>query len=145
MSLHCNPLLDMSIAQGVGVFFLSLCLLTFDFCCQNPNKTNTAIINLCLNLLMFHLLNLLKPLFQPHLRPPVSVGTTCIHLQQDKINISIFPNHFPRLFPASMCNCEWYPVVFLHLCICVDVHRDCAALPILEECIPDQIKPGTGD
>ncbi|XP_053471208.1 uncharacterized protein LOC128601838, partial [Ictalurus furcatus] len=70
LSLHCNPLLDMSIAQGVGVFFLSLCLLTFDFCCQNPNKTNTAIINLCLNLLMFHLLNLLKPLFQPHLRPP---------------------------------------------------------------------------
>ncbi|XP_053470929.1 uncharacterized protein LOC128601681 isoform X1 [Ictalurus furcatus] len=70
LSLHCNPLLDMSIAQGVGVFFLSLCLLSFDFCCQDPNKTNTAIINLCLNLLMFHLLNLLKPLFQPHLRPP---------------------------------------------------------------------------
>lgn len=101
MSLHCNPLLDMSIAQGVGVFFLSLCLLTFDFCCQNPNKTNTAIINLCLNLLMFHLLNLLKPLFQPHLRPPVSVGTTCIYLQQDKINIWIFPNHFPNSFQQA--------------------------------------------
>ncbi|XP_053085646.1 adhesion G protein-coupled receptor E3-like [Pangasianodon hypophthalmus] len=73
VSLHCNRVLNMSIAQVVGIFFLTLCLLTFSFCCRNPNETNTALINLCLNLLLFHLVDLLKNLFQPHLQPPVSV------------------------------------------------------------------------
>ncbi|GAA6112231.1 adhesion G protein-coupled receptor E3-like [Tachysurus ichikawai] len=68
--MHCNPVLNMSMAQGVGIVFLILCLLTFEFCWQNPNETNKALINLCLTLLLFHLLDLLKTPLHPYLQPP---------------------------------------------------------------------------
>ncbi|XP_058236664.1 adhesion G protein-coupled receptor E1-like [Hemibagrus wyckioides] len=70
ISLHCNPVLNMSMAQGVGIVFLTLCLLTFAFCCQNLNETNKALTNLCLNLLLFHLLDLLKTPLHLFLQPP---------------------------------------------------------------------------
>ncbi|XP_053333599.1 adhesion G protein-coupled receptor L3-like [Clarias gariepinus] len=75
VSLHCDSVLNMSVAQGFGVVFLALCLLTFAFCCQTRNN-NTALINLCLNLLLFHLLDLLKPLFQLHLQSPEACAVT---------------------------------------------------------------------
>ncbi|KAK3530629.1 hypothetical protein QTP86_029559 [Hemibagrus guttatus] len=70
VSLHCNPVLNMPMAQGVGIVFLTLCLLTLAFCCQNLNETNSALTNLCLNLLLFHLLDLLKTPLHPFLQPP---------------------------------------------------------------------------
>ncbi|XP_058236035.1 uncharacterized protein LOC131346566 [Hemibagrus wyckioides] len=70
VSLHCNSVLNMSVVKGIGVFFLTLCLLTFAFFCQNTKDTNAALINLCLNLLLFHLTDILKSLYQTHLQPP---------------------------------------------------------------------------
>ncbi|KAF5898376.1 adhesion G protein-coupled receptor E3-like, partial [Clarias magur] len=78
VSLHCDSVLNLSIAQGFGVAFLTLCLLTFAFCCQTTNNKNTALINLCLNLLLFHLLDLLKPLFQLHLQPPEACAVVTV-------------------------------------------------------------------
>ncbi|XP_060715865.1 adhesion G protein-coupled receptor E3-like [Tachysurus vachellii] len=70
VSLQCWDVLNKTVFRGIEVFFLTLCLLTFAFFCQNPKDTNTALINLCLNLLLFHLTDLLKPLYQIHLQPP---------------------------------------------------------------------------
>ncbi|XP_046694069.1 adhesion G protein-coupled receptor E1-like [Silurus meridionalis] len=70
--MHCEIVLNMPFARGVGIFFLTLCLLTFAFCCQNSNETNAALINLCLNLLLFDLLDQPNSLFQLHLQTPQS-------------------------------------------------------------------------
>ncbi|KAI5089725.1 adhesion G protein-coupled receptor E3-like [Silurus meridionalis] len=72
VSMHCEIVLNMPFARGVGIFFLTLCLLTFAFCCQNSNETNAALINLCLNLLLFDLLDQPNSLFQLHLQTPQS-------------------------------------------------------------------------
>ncbi|KAI5617360.1 adhesion G protein-coupled receptor E3-like, partial [Silurus asotus] len=68
--MHCEIVLNMPVARGVGIFFLTLCLLTFAFCCQNLNETNAALINLCLNLLLFNLLDQPDSFFQLHLQTP---------------------------------------------------------------------------
>ncbi|XP_017313077.1 adhesion G-protein coupled receptor G2 isoform X1 [Ictalurus punctatus] len=59
-----DRLMNMLIAVAiiVGLVFLSLSILTFSFYSRNP-VTNAALINLCINLLLFHLLSLIKTLF----------------------------------------------------------------------------------
>ncbi|KAI4877806.1 hypothetical protein NFI96_012798, partial [Prochilodus magdalenae] len=47
------------IAVTIGLIFLSLALLTFAVCRQNPRVTSIAQINLCINLLLAHLFFLL--------------------------------------------------------------------------------------
>ncbi|XP_053085645.1 adhesion G protein-coupled receptor E3-like [Pangasianodon hypophthalmus] len=57
-----------AVAIIVGLVFLSLSILTFTFYSRNP-VTNAALINLCINLLLFHLLSLIKTLFLAHIHP----------------------------------------------------------------------------
>ncbi|KAL7845284.1 hypothetical protein AOLI_G00234760 [Acnodon oligacanthus] len=52
-----------TVAVAVGLVFLSLAILTFAVCRRNPRVTNTAQINLCISLLLAHLLFLLTQKF----------------------------------------------------------------------------------
>ncbi|KAI4887041.1 hypothetical protein NFI96_003208, partial [Prochilodus magdalenae] len=56
-----DPVLELIgiIAVAVGLIFLSLALLTFAVCRRNPRVTSIPQINLCINLLLAHLLFLL--------------------------------------------------------------------------------------
>ncbi|KAI4882614.1 hypothetical protein NFI96_021601, partial [Prochilodus magdalenae] len=60
-----DPVIDLidTIAVAIGLVFLSLALLTFALCHRNPRVTNIAQINLCINLLLAHLLFLLAQKF----------------------------------------------------------------------------------
>ncbi|XP_066511232.1 adhesion G protein-coupled receptor E3-like [Hoplias malabaricus] len=60
-SLEYKPWLDLinTIAVSLGLVFLSLALLTFVFCRRDMTMINTALINLCLSLLLAQLLYLL--------------------------------------------------------------------------------------
>ncbi|KAL7845276.1 hypothetical protein AOLI_G00234680 [Acnodon oligacanthus] len=68
---NSDPVMDLfnTVAVAVGLFFLSLTLLTFAFCRRNPRVTNTALTNLCISLLLAHLLFLLTQTFLPYIRP----------------------------------------------------------------------------
>ncbi|XP_066516578.1 adhesion G protein-coupled receptor E3-like [Hoplias malabaricus] len=57
------------LAVSVGLVFLSLSLFTFSNYQRNPRLTNTALINLCLNLLLAHLLFLLTQIFLRYIKP----------------------------------------------------------------------------
>uniref|UniRef100_A0A3B4DWC8 Uncharacterized protein n=1 Tax=Pygocentrus nattereri TaxID=42514 RepID=A0A3B4DWC8_PYGNA len=57
------------VAVAVGLVFLSLALLTFAVYRQNLRVTNTAQINLCISLLLAHLLFLLTQKFIHYIRP----------------------------------------------------------------------------
>ncbi|XP_066511240.1 putative adhesion G protein-coupled receptor E4P [Hoplias malabaricus] len=57
------------ILVAVGLIFLSLALLTFAVCRRNLKVTNTALINLCINLLLAQLLYLLTQSFLPYIKP----------------------------------------------------------------------------
>ncbi|KAI4890194.1 hypothetical protein NFI96_031401 [Prochilodus magdalenae] len=52
-----------TVAMAVGLFFLTLALLTFAVCQRNPKTINTALINLCISLFLAHLLFLLTQKF----------------------------------------------------------------------------------
>ncbi|XP_017538179.2 adhesion G protein-coupled receptor E3-like isoform X1 [Pygocentrus nattereri] len=62
---NSDPVIDLigTIAVSIGLVFLSLALLTFFLCRRNPRVTNTAQINLCISLLLAHLLFLLTQKF----------------------------------------------------------------------------------
>ncbi|XP_036417845.1 putative adhesion G protein-coupled receptor E4P [Colossoma macropomum] len=62
--------LDMLIVvvMPVGLLFLSLTLLTFVLCGRQLNVTNTAQVNLCISLLLAHLLFLFKGGFLKYIR-----------------------------------------------------------------------------
>ncbi|XP_051994058.1 adhesion G protein-coupled receptor E3-like [Xyrauchen texanus] len=66
-----DPLMEILnlVAVIVGLVFLSLTLLTFAFCRWNPGVNNVARINLCLSLLLAHLLFLLTQQFLNYIRP----------------------------------------------------------------------------
>ncbi|XP_051982619.1 adhesion G protein-coupled receptor E3-like isoform X5 [Xyrauchen texanus] len=53
----------------VGLVFLSLALLTFAFCRWSPGVNNVARINICLSLLLAHLLFLLTQQFLKYIQP----------------------------------------------------------------------------
>ncbi|XP_051982625.1 putative adhesion G protein-coupled receptor E4P [Xyrauchen texanus] len=53
----------------VGLVFLSLALLTFAFCWWSPGVNNVARINICLSLLLAHLLFLLTQQFLKYIQP----------------------------------------------------------------------------
>ncbi|XP_036413140.1 adhesion G protein-coupled receptor E3-like [Colossoma macropomum] len=57
------------VAVAVGLVFLSLALLTFAVYRRNPRVTNTAQINLCISLLLAHLLFLLTQKFMHYIEP----------------------------------------------------------------------------
>ncbi|XP_051559394.1 putative adhesion G protein-coupled receptor E4P [Myxocyprinus asiaticus] len=57
------------VAVIVGLVFLSLALLTFAFCRWNPGVNNVARINICLSLLLAHLLFLLTQQFLNYIHP----------------------------------------------------------------------------
>ncbi|XP_051560220.1 adhesion G protein-coupled receptor E3-like isoform X2 [Myxocyprinus asiaticus] len=57
------------VAVIVGLVFLSLALLTFAFCRWNPGVNNVARINLCLSLLLAHLLFMLTQQFLNYILP----------------------------------------------------------------------------
>ncbi|XP_066516636.1 adhesion G protein-coupled receptor E3-like [Hoplias malabaricus] len=57
------------LAVSVGLVFLSLSLVTFANYRRSPRLTNTALINLCLNLLLAHLLFLLTQIFLRYIKP----------------------------------------------------------------------------
>ncbi|KAL6482081.1 hypothetical protein MHYP_G00101610 [Metynnis hypsauchen] len=65
-----DPLLELlnMIAVSVGLVFLSLALLTFALCKRDSRVTNTALINLCISLLLAHLLFLLTQEFLGYIR-----------------------------------------------------------------------------
>ncbi|XP_036417472.1 adhesion G protein-coupled receptor E3-like [Colossoma macropomum] len=65
-----DPVIDVldTVAVAVGLVFLSLTLLTFALCHRNPRVTNTARINLCISLLLAHLLFLLTQKFLHNIR-----------------------------------------------------------------------------
>ncbi|XP_036412967.1 adhesion G protein-coupled receptor E3-like [Colossoma macropomum] len=66
-----DPVMDLIniIAVAVGLLFLSLTLLTFAICRRNPRVTNTALTNLCISLLLAHLLFLLTQIFLQYIQP----------------------------------------------------------------------------
>ncbi|KAI4884547.1 hypothetical protein NFI96_018704 [Prochilodus magdalenae] len=66
-----DPGMDLmnTIAVSVGLFFLSLTLLTFALCRRNPRVTNTALTNLCISLFLAHLLFLLTEKFLQYIQP----------------------------------------------------------------------------
>ncbi|XP_036412960.1 adhesion G protein-coupled receptor E3-like [Colossoma macropomum] len=68
---NSDPVTDLfnTVAVAVGLFFLSLTLLTFAFCRRNPRVTNTALTNLCISLLLAHLLFLLTQTFLQYIQP----------------------------------------------------------------------------
>ncbi|XP_066516574.1 adhesion G protein-coupled receptor E3-like [Hoplias malabaricus] len=57
------------LAVSVGLVFLTLSLVTFANYRRNPRLTNTALINLCLTLLLAHLLFLLTQIFLRYIKP----------------------------------------------------------------------------
>ncbi|XP_072513872.1 adhesion G protein-coupled receptor E3-like isoform X2 [Salminus brasiliensis] len=57
------------IAVAVGLVFLSLALLTIAFCLRGSRLTNTALINLCVSLLLAHLLFLITQNLIQHIKP----------------------------------------------------------------------------
>ncbi|XP_066511014.1 adhesion G protein-coupled receptor E3-like [Hoplias malabaricus] len=57
------------LALSVGIVFLTLSLVTFVNFQRNPRLTNTALINLCLTLLLAHLLFLLTQIFLHYIKP----------------------------------------------------------------------------
>ncbi|XP_051982624.1 adhesion G protein-coupled receptor E3-like [Xyrauchen texanus] len=57
------------VAVIVGLVFLSLALLTFSFCWWSPGVNNVARINICLSLLLAHLLFLLTQQFLKYIQP----------------------------------------------------------------------------
>ncbi|XP_066510991.1 adhesion G protein-coupled receptor E3-like [Hoplias malabaricus] len=57
------------LAVSVGLLFLSVSLFTFANYRRNPRLTNTALINLCLTLLLAHLLFLLTQIFLRYIKP----------------------------------------------------------------------------
>ncbi|XP_072513064.1 adhesion G protein-coupled receptor E3-like [Salminus brasiliensis] len=63
--------LDMlnTVLVAVGLVFLSLNLLTFAICRRNLRVNNTARLNLCISLLLAHLLFLLTQKFLQHIQP----------------------------------------------------------------------------
>ncbi|XP_036412992.1 adhesion G protein-coupled receptor E3-like [Colossoma macropomum] len=68
---NSDPVIDVIgiLAMAVGLVFLSLALLTFVLCRRNPRVTNTARINLCISLLLAHLLFLLTQKFLHNIQP----------------------------------------------------------------------------
>ncbi|XP_037399201.1 uncharacterized protein LOC108443879, partial [Pygocentrus nattereri] len=66
-----DPVMDLIniIAVAVGLLFLCLTLLTFALCQWNPRVTNTALTNLCISLLLAHLLFLLTQTFLKYIQP----------------------------------------------------------------------------
>ncbi|KAK3511080.1 hypothetical protein QTP70_030147 [Hemibagrus guttatus] len=66
--VESDHLMKMLIAVAiiVGIIFLSLSIVTLTLYSRNP-VTNTALINLCINLLLFLLLSLIKTLFLAHI------------------------------------------------------------------------------
>ncbi|KAL7852225.1 hypothetical protein SRHO_G00180100 [Serrasalmus rhombeus] len=58
---HLATLIE--VIMPVGLLFLSLTLLTFVLCGRQLNVTNTAQVNLCINLLLAHILYLIKGRF----------------------------------------------------------------------------------
>ncbi|XP_076845537.1 adhesion G protein-coupled receptor E3-like [Brachyhypopomus gauderio] len=70
MGDNSSPLLLLNtVAMTVGLVFLSLNLLTFALCLRNMRVTNVAQINLCVSLLLAHLLFLLTQQFLQYLQP----------------------------------------------------------------------------
>ena len=59
----------------IGLFFLTLTLLTFALSGLNPKVTNTARVNLCISLLLSHLLVLLVQEFIHLIRPHKVLNT----------------------------------------------------------------------
>ncbi|XP_066516573.1 adhesion G protein-coupled receptor E3-like [Hoplias malabaricus] len=57
------------LAVSVGLVFLTLSLFTFANYRRNPRLTNTALINLCLTLLLAHILFLLTQIFLRYIKP----------------------------------------------------------------------------
>ncbi|XP_072513065.1 adhesion G protein-coupled receptor E3-like [Salminus brasiliensis] len=81
-SLESTPLMDLmnllnTVAVSVGLVFLSLTLVTFAFCQKQSIVINTALINLCLSLLLTHLLFLLTQNYLPDIH---SVPVLCAAL-----------------------------------------------------------------
>uniref|UniRef100_A0A8C1P7L2 Uncharacterized protein n=1 Tax=Cyprinus carpio TaxID=7962 RepID=A0A8C1P7L2_CYPCA len=66
-----DPLLDLLnlVCVIVGLVFFSLALLTFAFCRWSPGVNNVARINICISLLLAHLLFLLTQQFLSLIRP----------------------------------------------------------------------------
>ncbi|XP_051559395.1 adhesion G protein-coupled receptor E3-like [Myxocyprinus asiaticus] len=66
-----DPLMEILnlVAVIVGLVYLSLALLTFAFCRWNPGVNNVARINICLSLLLAHLLFLLTQQFLNYIHP----------------------------------------------------------------------------
>ncbi|KAL6482074.1 hypothetical protein MHYP_G00101540 [Metynnis hypsauchen] len=66
-----DPVMDPfnTVAVAVGLLFLCLTLLTFAFCRRNPRVTNIALTNLCISLLLAHLLFLLTQTFLQYIQP----------------------------------------------------------------------------
>lgn len=60
-----------TVAIIVGIIFLSLSIVALTLYSHNP-VTNTALINLCINLLLFLVLSLIKTLFLTHIYSQVS-------------------------------------------------------------------------
>ncbi|XP_017538168.1 adhesion G protein-coupled receptor E3-like [Pygocentrus nattereri] len=71
MQTNSDPVVEhiIMVAVAVGLVFLSLALLTFAVYRQNLRVTNTAQINLCISLLLAHLLFLLTQKFIHYIRP----------------------------------------------------------------------------
>ncbi|GAA6086941.1 adhesion G protein-coupled receptor L4-like isoform X1 [Tachysurus ichikawai] len=63
-----------AVAIIVGIVFLSLSIVTLSLYSRNP-VTNAALINLCINLLLFHFLSLIKTLFLANIQSLVSFIT----------------------------------------------------------------------
>lgn len=76
-SLQTDHLMNVLIAVAVivGLVFLSLSIMTFALYSRNP-VTNAALINLSINLLLFHLLSLIKTFSLTHIQPLVSFPTS---------------------------------------------------------------------
>ncbi|XP_046693903.1 adhesion G protein-coupled receptor E3-like isoform X4 [Silurus meridionalis] len=78
-----DHLMNMSIAgaTAAGLVFLSLSLLTLLFYSRNP-VTDAALINLCINLLVFYILSLIKSFSLPYIHP--------LHLRTALVGIQWF-------------------------------------------------------
>uniref|UniRef100_A0A3B4DJ68 Adhesion G protein-coupled receptor E3-like n=1 Tax=Pygocentrus nattereri TaxID=42514 RepID=A0A3B4DJ68_PYGNA len=65
-----DPLLELlnTVAVAVGLFFLSLSLLTFALCHQHMRVNLTPLINLCISLFLAHLLFLLTQTFLQYMQ-----------------------------------------------------------------------------
>ncbi|XP_066511260.1 adhesion G protein-coupled receptor E3-like [Hoplias malabaricus] len=67
---NSDPLMELlnTVAVAVGLFFLSLTLLTLALCRQNLRRNLTPLTNLCLSLFLAHLLFLLTQKFLQYIR-----------------------------------------------------------------------------